>query len=285
MQHHPAVIINNKGEKYMIKSIKDCSEKPYALITGASSGIGKVYAQRLAENGYKIILTARRIENLKKIAADLKKRFNTETILIQADLSTEKGIDLVLKKIKPNHKIDFFVHAAGFGTRGNFADIAEFKIRAMTLLHNLAAVVLAREVIPQMINRDRGTIVLVSSLGSFFTTKDYVMYSATKAFLNMFILGIDAELKKTGVIVQALCPGLTKTEFLSTAEYKDFNYGEIPDFAWMTPEMVVDESIKNLKKSKPVFIPGMMNRFFVSILESPIVGTFIKYLLGKAASW
>jgi hypothetical protein len=264
---------------------KNRVEKPYALITGASSGIGEAYSRRLAEKGYSLILTARRKDRLNKTAADFKKRYKTETIIIPADLSTEKGIDIVLKKIKSIKNIEFFVHAAGFGTRGDFADIAESKIRGMAVLHNLAAITLARKVLPSMIKRNKGFLVFVSSLGAFFTTKEYVMYSATKAFLNMFVLGLETEVKKTGVIVQALCPGLTKTEFLSTPEYKDFNYQQIPEFAWMTAEQVIDESVKNLKKSKPVYIPGIMNRLFVSILESPILGTFIKYILGKAANW
>ncbi len=260
-------------------------EKSFALITGASSGIGEGYAYKLAEKGYSLILTARRKDRLNKTAADLKKKYKTETIIIQADLSSEKGIDTVLKNIKLIKNIEFFVHSAGFGTRGDFADIVEAKIRGMAVLHNLAAITLAREVLPSMIKRNKGFLVFVSSLGAFFTTKEYVMYSATKAFLNMFVLGLDAEIKNTSVIVQALCPGLTKTEFLSTQEYKDFNYQQIPEFAWMTAEQVVDDSLKNLKKNKPIFIPGRMNRLFVSILESPILGTFIKYILGKAASW
>ncbi len=264
---------------------KNRVEKSYALITGASSGIGEAYALSLAEKGYSLILTARRKDRLNKIAADLKKIYKTETIIIQADLSTEKGIETVLKKIRSITKIEFLVHAAGFGTRGDFADIAESKIRGMAMLHNLAAITLAREVIPSMIKRNKGFLIFVSSLGAFFTTKEYVMYSATKAFLNMFVLGLETEVKKTGVIVQALCPGLTKTEFLSTPEYSDFNYQQIPEFAWMTAQQVVEDSLKNLKKNKPVYIPGRMNRLFVSILESPVLGTFIKYILGKAANW
>ena len=260
-------------------------EKSFAIITGASSGIGEAYAHKLAEKGFSLILTARRKDRLNKTAADLKKKYKTETIIIQADLSSEKGIDTVLKKIKPVKNIEFFVHAAGFGTRGYFADIADYKIKGMAILHNLAAISIAREVLPSMIKRNKGFLVFVSSLGAFFTTKEYVMYSATKAFLNMFVLGLDAEIIKTGVIVQALCPGLTKTEFLSTPEYKDFNYEQIPEFAWMTAQQVVEDSMKNLKKNNPIFIPGIMNRLFVSILESPVFGTFIKYILGKATSW
>ncbi len=245
------------------------TDRQTALITGASSGIGEAFARRLAVDGMNLIITARREKLLSTLADELRNSQGINVDIISADLSTDKGIKIMETRISEGPPVDMLVNCAGFGTRGHLADLAPEKISKMIILHTLAPSRLTRAALPGMINRDRGAIIAVSSLGAFLTTAEYVTYSATKAYLNSFYTGLRDELAGTSVKVQAVCPGLVKTGFMATEEYSDFNYSDIPDFAWMTPETVVSISLKKLKKNKkPVIITGLTNRLFVGLMKT-----------------
>lgn len=250
-----------------------------AVITGASSGIGEAFARRLAQEGYDCYLVARRKKNLIELAEGLERDYGVKATTISADLSTDNGVRLVEKKIAGDDSVEVLVNSAGFGTRGFFADVDAEKMQTMVYLHTIAAARLTRTVLPRMIANRRGYIINVSSVGAFLTTSHYVTYSATKAFINMLTMGLRDELAGTGVRIQALCPGLTRTGFMYTDEFTDFNYGDIPDFVWMTPEDVVEESLAALMKNKIIFIPGRGNRIFVGTLRAPVIGTVVGGIL------
>ncbi len=250
-----------------------------AVVTGASSGIGAAYADRLAAEGYDLILIARRKELLDAIKKNIGREHGVKVTVLAADLAGETGLRRAVRLVESDSTIDVLIHSAGFGTRGHLIDVDESKITGMIRLHTVATAVLTRAALKSMKESNRGYIVNVSSIGAFFTTSHYVVYSATKAFINMFTQGLRDELVGTGVRVQALCPGLTSTGFMFTDEYRDFNYGEIPRFAWMAPERVVEESLAGLQKGKTVVIPGRGNRLFVGALTAPVVGPLIGRLL------
>jgi uncharacterized protein len=250
-----------------------------AVITGASSGIGAAFARRLAAEGFNVVLVARRKELLDRLAREIAETGGVRAKAVAADLSSDKGVRLVEKLLAGDDTVDVLVNAAGFGTRGFFMDVEAEKSERMVYLHTMATMKLTRAVLPKMAARKRGYVILVSSLGAFFTTSHYTLYSATKAFINMFTLGLRDELEGTGVKVQALCPGLTDTGFMRTAEFSDFNYGDIPRFVWMSPEYVADKSLSALKRADPIFIPGLGNRIFVGTLTAPVIGTIVGRIL------
>lgn len=254
-------------------------EKKRALITGASSGIGKEYARFLAAEGFDLALVARRKDLLENLASELEDTGGRDVRVIQADLSNFEGLEKVAREISAMDDIRFLVHGAGFGTRGLLADIEEGKSTRMAFLHTVAPTRLVRAVLPKMIDGGGGGVILVSSLGAFFTTAEYTVYSATKAFHNMFILGLRDEVDQHGIEVQAVCPGLTRTGFMQTEEYRDFDYTAIPEGAWMDPEEVVRESLSRLSNRKPVVIPGRGNRAFVAIMNVPLLGRFLRFLM------
>ncbi len=247
--------------------------RPLALITGASSGIGEVYARRLARQGHDLILVARREERLQKLARTLVSQHGIQAEVLPADLAGEEGMSMVEAVIEQGQALSMLVHAAGFGTRGHFADIQPKKLQDMVSLHDLAAVRLLRAAIPAMREAGRGDLVIISSLAGFFTTAEYTLYSASKAFLNMLAQGLDAELAGSGLRVQAVCPGLVRTGFMETEEYADFSYDRVPDLAWMEAEEVVDEALAALNRGGPLlFIPGRFNRAFIQALNAPGLG-------------
>jgi len=251
-----------------------------AVVTGASSGIGESFARHLAGEGYNCLLVARRKEKLVSLARDLESAHGVKATALSADLSTDHGVRHAEKLLSGDDSIEVLVNAAGFGTRGFFADVDTDKLQRMVYLHTLAPTRLMRSVIPRMVSHRRGYIINVSSVGAFLTTSHYVTYSATKAFINMMTRGLRDELAGSGVRIQALCPGLTKTGFMYTEEFKDFNYSDIPGFAWMTADDVVQESLAALKKGKIIVIPGLGNRIFVRTLTAPLVGRVVGGILG-----
>jgi short-subunit dehydrogenase len=255
-----------------------------ALVAGASSGLGETYARRLADAGFDLLLVARRESRLAKLASELRERPSIRVETVAADLSTEPGVDSVLRSMREDMAPTFLVYSAGFGTRRLFVDIPAGRPAQMVYLHNVAPVRLARAALPHMIERGYGGLVLISSLASFFTTARYTTYSATKAFINTFCEGLHAELADEGVSVQALCPGLTRTEFFSTRDFEGFDYPHVPPSAWMDAEEVVDESLARLKDGGPVVIPGRQNRMFVRLMTAPLLGKMILAALDKVGS-
>jgi len=261
-----------------IRTVHDCGT---AVITGASSGIGAAFACRLAGEGFALILTARRKDRLAALARELESACGVRAKFVAADLATDEGIARLEATIAQDRSIAMLVNCAGFGTRGHFSNLDPDTIEKMTCLHVMATVRLTRAALPSMIGSGRGAVINVSSLGAFFTTSHYVMYSATKAFINMFTLGLRDELSGTGVKAQALCPGLTRTGFMHTEEYRDFSYDAVPGFAWMEPGEVVDASLAALARDKAIVIPGLGNRLFVATLRTPLIGPFLFRLLGR----
>jgi uncharacterized protein len=253
--------------------------RPRALVTGSSSGIGAAFARRLAADGHDLVLVARRRERLEELAGELRRDCGVDVTPIAADLSTAEGLEAARRAVVDGPPLAVLVNAAGFGTRALFAETDDRCAQAMIHLHDDAPIRLTRAALPAMLAARHGRIINVSSLAAFFTTSRYVMYSATKACLNMFCEGLQAELAGTGVSVQAVCPGLTRTEFFDSDEFRDFKYQQVPERFWMTPAQVVDET---LASRDVIFIPGRHFRFFVGVIRAPLLGPLLRWALARA---
>jgi hypothetical protein len=282
-EFHLILYLREKKEDLPMKKTFDHNVRGRtAVITGASSGIGEAFARRLAREGYNLLLIARRKDLLMKLALDLENSQHVTASVIAADLATDEGVRKVERRISGDDSIEVLVNNAGFGTRGFFAEVKTEKSEAMVYLHTMAVVRLTRAALPNMISNRRGYILQVSSIGAFLTTAHYVVYSATKAFINMFVQGLHKELTGTGVKIQALCPGLTKTGFMHTDEFSDFSYSKIPEHYWMDPDQVVEESLEALKRNKIIFIPGRGNRIFVGALHTPVIKQILGFIFKHA---
>lgn len=232
--------------------------KPVALVTGASSGIGAVYAEALAEAGYHLILVARREEKLKGVQA------RTGGDILVADLATDRGVAAVVERIQATPALDFLVNNAGFGTQGYFWEAPVAGQEAMHRLHVLAPMLLTHAALPRMVARDRGFIVNVASVAGFGQNPGSISYCATKTWMNSFTEGLWLELraKKSNVRVQALCPGFTRSEFHDAA---DLDMTGVPDSLWHTAEDVVQTSLNGLPGNELFVIPGWRYQTWVSM--------------------
>ncbi len=232
--------------------------KPTALVTGASSGIGEVFARKLAARGYRVIIVARRRERLEKLAAELQ---NAE--VLRADLASESDLQAVERCILQEQNLEFIVNNAGFGVPGSFYESDVDAQDRMHRVHILATGRLTHAALQGMIRRRLGAIVNVSSVAGFLTTPYSVGYCASKAWTKSFTEGLYLELKamNSPVKVQALCPGFTYSEFHDTL---GIDRSLIPRRLWMTAEEVVDASLHALAKNRWSVIPGWPYRAFLA---------------------
>jgi hypothetical protein len=227
-----------------------------ALITGASSGIGKTFACYLAKKGYDLILVARRRELLQSIADELSSAHGVKAEVLKADLSSEEEAIGVAQRIEAENILTMLVNNAGYGIWGDFAtsDI-ESQIDNVRV-HDLATMRLTRAALPGMIERHHGAVINVSSLAGLTPQPRASVYCAGKAFLILFTEAIHLELEGTGVHVQVLCPGFTHTGF-----HAEMKTSGIPAWMWTDPDPVVKESLLALERGKVVVVPGWRNKY------------------------
>ena len=228
------------------------SNRPRALVTGASSGLGEVFAEKLAKKGYNLIVTARRKDRLDALAESLELLGSTTTV-IEADLATDAGVDLL---VEPAAEVDLLVNNAGFGSVGEFAELPVDRELDELNVNVRALMKLCHVALGAMMERKRGSIINVASTAAFQPIPYNATYSATKAFVLHFSEALHEEVKKHGVAVTCLCPGPVKTEFQEVAGVND---GTVPDFMWTTAESVVDAALAALNVRRAYVVPGPMN--------------------------
>lgn len=233
--------------------------KPLALITGATSGIGAEYARRLAAEGYDLIITGRREAKIKALAKELSDSYGRAVDVILIELSDPAQVDDLIESIK-DRDIHLLVNNAGFGTtRFFFHEPLELQ-ENMIYVHILAHLKIMYAILPEMIKKRAGIIINVSSSGAFLPSPKTAVYSGTKAFLVAFTESLHMELEGTGVRVQVVCPGLTKTDMpvrLGIPEERIIDWGP---FRWISPQEVVACSLRCLKKKKVLCLPGGTNK-------------------------
>lgn len=240
-----------------------------ALITGASSGIGAVFARHMAARGYRLVLTARRKERLEALADEVRQRHNVAAEVFAADLARSEDIARLEQHIADLPPLTLLVNNAGFGTSGNFAEVDLDKQLAMIQVHITASVRLCRAALPPMLKQRRGSIINVSSVAAFLPAPGNVNYSASKSYLVTFSKALHSEVAESGLTVQALCPGFTYTEFHDTPEYDWFDHSMVPKWMWMSAEEVVAHSLSSLERSRRVVVvPGFKNRLVVLLYNN-----------------
>jgi short-subunit dehydrogenase len=226
-----------------------------ALVTGASSGIGAAYADRLARDGWDLAVVARRRDRLDDLAERMASQHGAEVQVIEADLSDTAQLgDLCV--MAAGLSVELLVNNAGLAQYGPFAEIDPEAAHALVDLNVLAPVLLARAVLPLMIERGAGAIVNVASLLAFSGAWDAphvpqrAIYASSKSFLVTFTQVLAQELRDSGVRVQVLCPGVVRTEFHSR---QGMDLSAVPR---MEPDAVVQASLADLERGAIVSIPG-----------------------------
>ncbi|UJF32493.1 SDR family NAD(P)-dependent oxidoreductase [Paenibacillus hexagrammi] len=224
-----------------------------ALITGASSGIGEVFAHRLAAQGYRLILAARSQDTLERLARELAGRFAVEVQVITADLSLEHTPSEIFRQVQElGWHVDLLVNNAGFGLSGEFLSHSAEEYRQQIKLNVASLVDMTHLFLPPMLAKGDGAIINLASLLSFFPFPYCSVYSATKTFVLSFSESLWEEYRHQGIKVLALCPGPTDTQFFTKAKEVELDRKR-------SPEQVVDTALKALSQNKSFVIDGKLN--------------------------
>lgn len=242
-----------------------------ALVTGASSGIGREFCVRLAPLCKRVIAVARSGDELQQLADEL--RADCELVIVQADLAALEGIAQCVESIRQKGPVDILVNNAGFGAFTPFASCSIDDQVDMISLHVVATTRLCRAALPFMLEQGAGQIINVSSVGAFVPLANNAVYSATKSYLHQFTCALAQEVFSQGVVVQSLCPGYTHTGIHDTPTMSDFDSSRIPDELWMSPADVVEESLANLGEDI-LCMPGEINRAMVKKVLHKQMETF-----------
>jgi len=230
-----------------------------ALVTGASAGIGEAMVHELAAAGVPSVVVARRADRLEELAAR-----HPATEVLAADLTTAEGRTVVeARLLSAADPVDLLVNNAGFGTTGAVGEIDPDRSEREVLLNVLAPTRLTRAVLPRMIQTGRGWVLNVSSIVAFQPVPHETVYAATKAYVQSFTEGLHEELRGTGVVATALCPGLTRTEFqtVSGSPTPERNF---PVFMWLSAERVARQGLRDCARGRAVSVPGWHYRLMVS---------------------
>jgi short-subunit dehydrogenase len=241
------------------------SNRPVALVTGATAGLGRVFAQRLAASGHDLIIVARDSARLEGLADELTLQHGAHVEVLPADLSRDDGMRRVADRIAAEPRLTVLVNNAGFGTKGRLATRPVAEQATMLELHVMAPMLHTRAALPGMLERKKGWIINVSSVASFTYSAGNANYCATKAYLRVFSEAIGLELLGTGVRIQALCPGFTHTEF---HERGGMDKSKMPGMLWLDAGRVIDESLAQIAADGPVVcVPSKRFKVIVLLLR------------------
>jgi hypothetical protein len=240
--------------------------KPLAVITGASSGIGEVYARKLAPS-HDLLLVARSKERLDLLAAQLAAEHGSGVRILAADLSDSAQLKMVADRIALEPGLELLVNNAGFGERGAFWDSDVEVQDKMHRLHINALLRLSHAALRVLVPKNRGAIINLASVAAFARRPGSASYSATKSWVAAFTEGLYVDLKNAGsaVVVQALCPGYTYSGFHDVMHLDRKKIA--PASMWLTAEHVVEDSLAALPRGDLYVIPGWRYRLVVWLLH------------------
>jgi short-subunit dehydrogenase len=251
-----------------------------ALVTGASSGIGEAFVERLARDGWDLVLVARSGPALETLAKELGEAHGVDIEVEVADLTDAAALRRV-ETLVAGRPLDLLVNNAGMGTSGAFAGSDVEREEQEIQLNVTALMRLTRAALPGMIERGSGAVINVSSLAGMGPYPYTAVYGASKAFVNSFSEALVEELRGTGVKVQALCPGFTRTRFQERA---GVDPSTVPGFAWMEAESVVDASLASLEKGEVISVPGLGYRVLSWVGSAAPRGVFRRVIGAAQAS-
>jgi len=236
---------------------------PLALVTGASSGIGRAIAVRLAADGSDLIVVARRADRLEALADELRSAHRVKVDVLVADVTDPDQLAAVEDRLRTGAPpVDLLVNNAGAGGQGSFADIPVAWQESQIRLNVLAPVRLTHAALERMLPRGQGGVLNVSSIAGLQPMPHLATYAATKAYLSSFTHAVHEEVRRQGVTVTALLPGFTRTEFHDAA---GMNRSVAPGAAWMSAEVVARAGLRAVGRGRAQCVPGLGYRVLTGI--------------------
>jgi len=252
-----------------------------ALITGASSGIGAIYADRLAARGYDLLLVARRSDRLHALANDLQHRHGVKISTLVADLSAVEGIQQVETVLRDDTTISLLVNNAGAANLAPILSSSADQHEAINTLNTTALMRLTLAVLPRFVEKDQGTIINIASVVAFHARAGSAVYSATKAWVLNFTSGLQEEFAGSNVRIQAVLPAATATEIWG---HSGITLDALPEGSVMTSEDLVDAALAGLDQGELVTVPPVEDLQLWDNWEAARLALFSASRNGKPAS-
>ncbi|MDX2395211.1 SDR family oxidoreductase [Streptomyces sp. DK15] len=229
---------------------------PFAVVTGATSGIGLAFARHLAGEGYDLLLVARSADSLNKVATEIRTMCRVRVEALPADLTTVTGCEAVTERFANGPAVELLVNNAGIALSRPFLDNGIAAEEALLHLNVQAVLRLTHAVLPGMLARCAGMIVNVSSFTAAGMSGLSTTYPASKAWILSFseALGRSSQLRRSGVHVMALLPGFTRTEFFNRS---NIEVSHLPSWIWLCPTDVVSTAMRDLRRGKHISVPSL----------------------------
>lgn len=245
----------------------------WALITGASSGIGKEFAVQLAKKGLNVVLVGRNNQALTEVANEIHSVSNSSSVIVQSDLSKEKDVEALIENLS-RFNIDILVNNAGVGLYGDFINHSWEDYESMINLNILALTKLSYHYAKIFSKKNSGGIINIASMAGFMPIPHFSVYAATKSYVYSFSISLWAELKDKNVQVLCVAPGTTETKFFERAKMT-------PAKSMMKPKDVVEGALKAFEKKQPLYVPGFTNKLSYHLIRRLISDKFAAKMLVK----
>lgn len=257
----------------------------YALITGASMGIGRAMARECAKRGVNLLLVALPGDELGQLADELRDHYGVQVHPFEIDMTSTQASQQIYDWCKANqYYISILINNAGIGGHESFDSSPTTTIEKMLLLNVQATTVLCRLMIPLLKQSQRAHILNVSSTAAFFHIPNKVVYSASKAYIYSFSRGLAAELKNSSISISVLCPGGANNRLDPIVKKKLSN--ELMEFIHLSPERIANTAIKKMIAGKAVIVPGFASkayRLVATVLPRPVVTWLVNRLFTEVS--
>jgi uncharacterized protein len=232
---------------------------PTALVTGASSGIGEAFARRLAADGYRVVVVARRRDRL-----EVLREVGVAAEVIAADLATVEGCEQVEDRLAAGG-VDLLVNNAGVGLGKPFEDTSVEEEQRMLAVNAQAVMRLTHAAIPAMLAAGSGEVINVSSVAAYTGVAGFATYSASKAYVSVMSESLAVRYGPRGIRVMALCPGYVRSEMHEPG--KAPTSGITAKLSWLDPEQLVDIALRDLRRGRIVSVPGLTYKAVVAVTK------------------
>lgn len=230
----------------------------WVLVTGASSGFGEEFARQYAEQGHCLVLVARRLDRLQKLAETLRQQYRINVVVEKVDLSDIAAVLQLHERLRERGiAVDILINNAGHGLQGPFLDRQVEAALSMVQLDIASLTAITHVFAQEMRKRGRGKILLVASLLAYYGVQNFAVYAASKAYVLRLGEALHRELKRDGVTVTVLCPGMSDTGFVEAAHQK---LTPVLKRVMMQPAPVVSAGIRALRSGRISLVPGLGNK-------------------------
>lgn len=239
--------------------------RPWAMVTGASSGIGEAFVEHLARNDHNLVLVSRNAAQLERVAG-VARAHGAEVAVVVADLSTRDGVE---RAGEAGRNIDVLVANAGVTHAAPVGSTDRDELDSITYLLATGVVRLCEIVVPTMLARGTGDVVIVSSIAAFTPMRKAGPYAAAKTHVTAYARSLALEVRPQGVRVTAVCPGYVRTDLHRRAGLEHLSR-QVPRWMWLQPEAVVYSAMRALQRGKTVVVPGAVYRVALPFLSSSL---------------